>query len=177
MRRFRFLMVGAVATMALATATPAFASGGVNSGGVNSGGGGGGSTSTGTTLVTSPCATVSASSSVLNQGGVTSIRVTGTVNSCSDVDETLYVQIQDQSGRLWGAQLTPPNTAGGSCYICDSVLAARKSWSFSYQWGIPADGWTYPFAVTVLHRDSMDVTPIVLASTTTSVTAPTTRNS
>src|SRR4051794_23707342 len=131
MRRWRLLPAVVVAFLALGGAPAAMVSGGVNgggvnSGGVNAGGGGGGGGS-----VTSPCATVSASASTLNQGGVTSVRVSGTVNSCSDVTETLYLQIEDGSGRLGTTTLTPPNTAGGACYICDSVLAPRKSWTFS----------------------------------------------
>jgi hypothetical protein len=123
------------------------------------------------------CATLSSTASVLNQGGVTSIRVSGTVNSCSDSSETLYVQIEDLSGRLYSVTLSPPNTAGGSCYICDSVLAPRKSWSFSAGWSVPADGSTYQFNVNVLHRDTIDSTPVVLATKTVSATTPATRNS
>lgn len=173
MRALRYVPVAIVAALTLATAPAALASGGVNSGGVNSGGGGGGG---GGTLVTDPCATLSASAATLNQGGATSVRVSGTVNSCSDVSETLYVQIQDLSGRLFTATLTPPNTAGGSCYICDSVVAAHKSWTFSWAWSAIADGSTYPFSVTVLHRDSLDTPPITLASQAVSTTVPVTRN-
>jgi hypothetical protein len=173
MRGRRLLTVLGMTGMLLAGAPAAMASGGVNSGGVNSGGGGGG----GGGAVTAPCATLSASGTTVNQSGVLSVRVSGTVTSCSDVDETLYVQIQDGSGRLGTTTLTPPNTAGGACYICDSVLAARKSWSFSMQRTVAADGTTYPFTVNVLHRDSLSSDPVLLATQLVSVTVPTTRNS
>ena len=168
MRALRFLPVAVLATVVLSVAPPAFASGGSGGGG---GGGGGG-----TTLVTDPCATLTADAAMVNQGGVTSVRVTGKVTSCSDYSQTLYVQIEDQSGHLYPVTLSPPNTAGGACYICDSILGARKSWSFSAGWSVPADGTTYPFLVSVLHRDTMESTPILLASQTVSATAPLTRN-
>ena len=169
--RARRVLPMVVLAAALTAASPAFASGGSGGGG----GGGGGSTTT-TTLSPDPCATVNATAKILNQGGGTSLQVSGTVTSCSASDETLYAQIKDTSGRLFTITLTPPNTAGGSCYICDSILASGKSWSYQTGWTVPADGWTYPISVTVLHRDTMDTAPVLLASTTTSITAPADRN-
>jgi hypothetical protein len=169
----RTLLLGTlIAATSLAAVPAALASGGVNSGGVNSGGvntGGGGST---TPSAASPCAQLSASGSTVNQGGVTSVKVSGTVTSCSSADETLYVQIEDASGQLATAILTPPNTAGGACYICDSILGARKAWSFSRTWPSSMPGATYPLSVTVLHRVSLDVAPVTLAATSFSVTDP-----
>ena len=135
MRALRFLPMAVLATVALSIAPPAFASGGGSrTGGGGGGGGGGGST---TTVASDPSATLSASAQVRNQGGGTSIEVSGTVKSCSEFTESLYLQIEDTPGHLSTATLTPPNTAGGSCYICDSVLAPGKSWSFSWGWTVP----------------------------------------